>query len=1349
MAHTDQYAAMVAAAPTAASYQNKKQRDHIYETPDMYVGSDERTEMEVMCFYPSVSAEKRSLRRTKVVFVPAIGQLALEAITNATDNVGRSLRAGVDPVRIEVTTTDKIITVKNYGLPIPIEMHPTTGMMVPQLIFGELLAGSNYNVAERKDAGRNGLGVKLANIFSRYFIVTIGDPIREKHYQQTWRNGMLIVESAIITHYPRHLPPFVEVSFELDFARFGYDPIRGYPPEVQPIFGGYCASFSFAANIPFIWNGVSMHFGNIKDYARAIYGSVVDHASIVHYEWPAGAKVTKHRNGLETCDTPGVMPLTRLVMLDTPHAGEILSYVNSLVTPEGGAHVNEAVKALTAKVISTVNETAVKRRVTKKGKPEEVKASKITIADVKPHISAIIACHVINPKYDSQTKKRLMSPTPSITISDTLLRAVEKWELVSKLYAALEARDMSLMTKIDGKKGRRYLGRKGEDAHFAGTKEWRKCALMLFEGDSASGYGKVKIANIPNGSDYLGYLKLKGKPLNVMNATPSDIALNTECCDIKSMIGAIEGTDYSLEENFSRLRYPRVIIMADSDDDGKHIVGLVLLYFYCLFPSLLRRGYVTFYRTPILRVWKGTTVMKFYTMDEYRAWCTHTPDHAGWSYKYFKGLGSSDDDHVIDDLRTPRYVNCLFDPRTPEKMVLAFNKKEADTRKDWIRDYLPIPGVEEMHLQPISLFIDGELIQHSIANNTRSIPRFTDGMKEVERKVVWAMMKKWNVWRSSYEEAKVGRFAAFVADACQYHHGDMIPDVIVAMASDFVGSNNLPFFTKKGQLGSRDEGGKDASAPRYTAVAPAFWIGLMFPEEDHKGGLRKRKKGAVKGGGEAQDEEVEIEAESEMKYISPLIEEVIEEGEPRQPDWLLPILPLQLINGANGIGTAYSTYIPNHNPLDLCDAIRALAGGASELEELTPWWRDFTGTVHVRHRKEPEDMSKYTAPTVGTYRMPGEEGKIPATSATTVPAIATSATTVPAIATSATTVPAIATSATTVPATATSATTVPAISVSPDIAVPSLTPSGITVPSLIPSGIPVPSLTPSGITVPSLTHASVATSSGITVPSLTESKHPAKRNKAKISVVTRGLFYVDLSNRVIITELPIQRWTQSFLAQLNTMREEGVIKDYRPVRKPDKSIYIEITGMDTPTHHKLHLIKCFGLTNMILLDANNRPQRYDSALHILKEFYVMRLGYYEKRKQLILTSFTNEIVKLQRKLAFVTAINERKINVIGGIAKSAIFTQMDAAGFDRALLKGVTFSNISIDDIRELESKIADRIGKRKVVEETPAVDMWLADLDRFEAAYRRHYKIKAVRRFGIAVTVPALADVAIPTVGV
>jgi DNA gyrase/topoisomerase IV subunit B/DNA gyrase/topoisomerase IV subunit A len=765
-------------ALSADDYKGLSDKGHIYQITDTYIGSDEQTEREEWVF----RFAKNQLEKRKIKVSQAVERLFLEILSNAGDNSFSSRNSGVDPGDINIHMSDTWITIRNGGLPIPIEINKEMNLYAPEMIFGVLRTSANYdkNVI-RMGCGRNGFGAKLVNIFSKEFKIDVGDSIRKKRYRQTWKNNMDVREEPIIESYKG--PSYVEVSYLMDFQRFGYTENK-YPAEAFALFGRLALEMSMNCKVPLMINEVKYDVVNIQNFCKFIFPEEALTTAIVHIEAEEPLYV-------EIC------------LMDTPDSGEILSYVNGMITRDGGVHVEAAIKAISNVLLDKLNNSKTVKNI---NKDDTKKKNILTLADIRPHISMVMSCRVPDPKFTSQTKTQLSGPQLKFEFPDKVFQQIFKWSLITRLYATLEAKQMKNLQKTDGKKRRHILLEKGEDANEAGGPNSKKCTLFIVEGKSAMGYAVKAISSINNGRNFYGILPIRGKLLNVMNANAQQIAENEELIEIKKMIGLKEGMDYTSPENFATLRYGYIVILTDADDDGKHITGLLLNFFFCRFQSLLARGYIYYLRTPILRVYQAKQVLKFYSAGEYETWKEKTPNALSWKHRYYKGLGTSKDTDILDDFKAPKMVMCIYDDSSSDSFKLAFDSKFSNQRKSWIATWKKAFDIEDLRQVPISKFINEEFIQFSVSNLHRSIPRMMDGLKISQRKVLWAAFQHWKAGGGGLvknpKEIKVERFASITAEATNYHHGgNCLSETIISMAQNFVGSNNMPYFTQDGQFG--------------------------------------------------------------------------------------------------------------------------------------------------------------------------------------------------------------------------------------------------------------------------------------------------------------------------------------------------------------------------------------------------------------------------------------------------------------------------------------------------------------------------------------------------------------------
>ena len=246
-------------------------------------------------------------------------------------------------------------------------------------------------------------------------------------------------------------------------------------------------------------------------------------------------------------------------------------------------------------------------------------------------------------------------------------------------------------------------------------------------------------------------------------------------------------------------------------------------------------------------------------------------------------------------------------------LQLAFSKRLIDERKEWLTRFMESRTstahnyLYQKDTKKISFtqFVNKELVLFSNLDNERSIPSLVDGLKPGQRKVLFACFK-----RNLQKEIKVVQLAGSVAELSAYHHGEQsLMGTIINLAQNFVGSNNLNLLLPIGQFGTRLHGGKDAASPRYifTNLSPLTRL-LFNPKDD------------------------------------PLFDYQNDDGFRVEPEHYCPIIPLVLVNGAEGIGTGWSVKIPNYSVRDLIENLRRMLRKEEPLN-MTPFYKNFLGTI--------------------------------------------------------------------------------------------------------------------------------------------------------------------------------------------------------------------------------------------------------------------------------------------------------------------------------------------------------------------------------------------------------------------
>ncbi|KAI0641129.1 type II DNA topoisomerase [Trametes meyenii] len=861
------------------TYTKLSQLEHILKRPDSYIGSVE-TITQMMWTWDS---ENKRMVHREIKYVPGFFKIVDEILVNAADN--KINDPSMDTIKVNIDVEKNTISVYNNGRGIPIEMHSKEKIYIPELIFGHLLSSSNYDDDEKKlTGGRNGYGAKLANIYSTEFIIDTADKNSSQKYVQTWTDNMSKMGKAKITKNGRG-EEYTRVTFKPDLKRFGMDSIDEdtvslLKKRVHDLAGT-------VKDVKVFLNDERLKIKNFKQYVELFLNSAAQEAA----DASGGAAQAKQNIIYEQIGTRW-----EVAFAVSDGTFQQVSFANSISTSKGGTHVTYMADQIAKALITSIS---------KKNKAATVKP-----AQIKNHMWIFVNALIENPTFDSQTKETLTLPASKFgtrpTLSEDFMKKVLKSSIVDHVLNWAKFKADQQLKKTDGSRRTRLTGMtKLSDANNAGTRRASDCTLILTEGDSARALAIAGLGVV--GRDNFGVFPLRGKLLNVRDAKHDQIMKNEEIQNIKKILGLQHNKEYS---DVSTLRYGRLMLMTDQDHDGSHIKGLLINYLDHFYPSLMKiPKFLVEFITPVVRVWKGKQIINFYTIPEYEIWLEETPDSHKWEHKYFKGLGTSKDEDARDYFRDMKRHMIPFSTTQDgdrELIELAFSKKKADDRKEWLRQFRPGTFLDHtMREIPLSDFINRELILFSMADNIRSIPSVADGLKPGQRKVIWSCFK-----RNLKKEIKVAQLVGYVSEISAYHHGEAsLMATIINLAQDFVGSNNLNLLMPNGQFGTRDQGGKDHAAARYifTELSPAIRH-LMHPADD-----------AV------------------LTYQQ-------DDGKSVEPEWYMPVIPMVLVNGAEGIGTGWSTSIPSYNPEDIVANLRRLMEGGEQVPML-PWWRGFTGTI--------------------------------------------------------------------------------------------------------------------------------------------------------------------------------------------------------------------------------------------------------------------------------------------------------------------------------------------------------------------------------------------------------------------
>ncbi len=866
-------------AAIADKYKKLDAREHVLTRPGMYIGSIEEDTYDTWVF----DHESKKMIKKQIKYIPGLFKIFDEILVNAVDHSirlkcekekGKEVNL-VKNIKISIDKETGVFEVTNDGDGIEIVKHPEHDIYIPELIFGNMLTSTNYDDTEEKIiGGTNGLGSKLTSIFSTFFEVETIDHSRKLQYIQRFENNMSITLPAKITKCTKK--PYTTIRFKPDYERFNLK--SGLTDDMYNIISKrvYDACAVTDNDVTIHFNGEKLDVKTFEKYVDLFIGAKGDHNRVyekINDRWEIVASYNDF-NGFEQ-----------------------VSFVNGIWTIRGGKHVEFILNQIVKKLSDLI---------TKKNKNVTIKPQSI-----KDNLILFVKSTITNPTFDSQSKETLTTPSTKFggtkaDVSDKFIEKLYKSGIVEKILELSQMHDTKTLQKTDGKKRNIIKGLpKLEDANWAGTNKSKECVLILTEGDSAATMAIAGISEV--GRDRYGVFPLKGKIMNVKDANIQKIADNEEITNIKKILGLESGKDYKTTEE---LRYGSIMAMTDSDDDGSHIAGLLFNLFHSLWPSLIKTNtFMTSLLTPIVKASKGKETIQFYSLTDYENW--EKDNKNGWTIKYYKGLGTSTKIEAKEYFKDMKRVHYIYNEHPSEKALdLAFNKKKADDRKEWLSKY-DRQNILDFSKTDITYdeFINKRLIHFSNYDVQRSIPSMIDGLKISQRKVLFGSFKK-NIFD---KEIKVAQLASYVSETTAYHHGEAsLQGTIIGMAQNFVGSNNINLLQPNGQFGSRIHHGADAAQPRYIFTQLTLVCSKIFIKDD-----------------------LNI-----LNYLN-------DDGIDIEPEFYIPIIPMILVNGALGIGTGFSTNIPCYNPKDIVNVLLRILSGEviDETTELVPWYRGFTGKI--------------------------------------------------------------------------------------------------------------------------------------------------------------------------------------------------------------------------------------------------------------------------------------------------------------------------------------------------------------------------------------------------------------------
>lgn len=529
---------------------------------------------------------------------------------------------------IEVTINkDNSIRVIDNGRGIPVGINHKAGKSAVEVVFTILHAGGKFGGGGYKvSGGLHGVGASVVNALSEWLEVTVH--IDGKKYHQRYERGnvMFPLSETGETNKTGTEVVFLPDKEIFEETVFDFEVLRERLREIA-----------------FLTKGLKITLADKRQQESKI--------RTFHYE--GGIKeyveyLNKSQNPLYEdiiyCEGQRKDIYVEVAMQhNDSYQDSTYSFVNNIITPEGGTHLAGFKNALT----KTFNDYARKNKLIKENEPN------LSGEDIREGMAAIISIKISEPQFEGQTKQKLGNSEArgavDSVVTEQLTYFLEQNPAIAKIIcdkavlaqrardAARKARDLTRRkTALDST----ALPGKLADCS---DKNPKNCEIYIVEGDSAGGSAKTARNRATQ-----AILPLRGKILNVEKSRLDKILVNNE---IKAMITAF-GTGIGEDFNIDKLRYNKIVIMTDADVDGAHIATLMLTFLYRFMPELIRRGHVYLAKPPLYKIEKNKTVRYAYDDTELKQILAEIGRDNNKIQRY-KGLGEMDADQLWETTMDP------------------------------------------------------------------------------------------------------------------------------------------------------------------------------------------------------------------------------------------------------------------------------------------------------------------------------------------------------------------------------------------------------------------------------------------------------------------------------------------------------------------------------------------------------------------------------------------------------------------------------------------------------------------------------------------------------------------------
>lgn len=574
------------------------------------------------------------------------------------------------------------VTVEDNGRGIPVSEHPTLKKSGLEVVFTQLHAGGKFNTSNYSySGGLHGVGASVTNALSEWLIAEVSRD--GKRYRMKFES---IEDSKGKVHGGSVVEPLTEIGkSKTTGTKVTFLPDKRIFPDTN--FSDETI-VKRVKELAFLNKGLEINFFSEKTGLEKHYkfdGGIADFIRYIN-----DSKTTLFSTPIYISGKTNVLTLELAIQYTDSYTESIFSYVNNIPTSEGGTHETGLKSALT----KVFNDTARKLGFLKD------KEENLMGEDFREGITAVLSIKMSNIQFEGQTKTKLGNPEAKPNVESIVNAELYKYfedkskqkifeQIINKAKGAAKVR-------LAAKRAKELTRQKNSIENASLVGKLASCTgrkpelneLFIVEGDSAGGSAKQA-----RDRSNQAILPLKGKPLNAEKKRLDQVLANEEIRTIIAALGTGVGDDY----DESSLKYHKVIILSDADQDGAHIRAILLTFFFRYMKDLITNGHVFIGLPPLYKVQKRDTIEYVYSDVE-------LPDAIkrigkGYTIQRYKGLGEMNPDQLWETTMDPSKRTLvrvgIEDAANAELLITILMGDNIDARKKYLNEYVDFNKVDE------------------------------------------------------------------------------------------------------------------------------------------------------------------------------------------------------------------------------------------------------------------------------------------------------------------------------------------------------------------------------------------------------------------------------------------------------------------------------------------------------------------------------------------------------------------------------------------------------------------------------------------------------------------------------